>query len=150
MQCIDEQLTASLSLFLITHVCWEVTGFVEVSLPGGKPEPFNSVTCRPPYPTLVCTPSLSLYPRLYSWGQGSGAGRWLDVVVVREYWAAKCCKNTNCLWYCCPQAFNLPLLCVCVCVCVRRCVWGRETERERERETMCRSRKDTEQIFLLN
>lgn len=67
--------------------------------------------------------SIPLYPQLCSRGQRSGAGRWLDVVVVRKYWAAKCCKNTNCLWYYWPQAFSLPVcMClrvhVCVCVCV--------------------------------
>lgn len=35
-------------------VCRQVTGFVEVCLPGGKPEPFNSAACRPPCPALVC------------------------------------------------------------------------------------------------
>lgn len=59
MQCIDEQLTVSLPL--ITCVCSKVTGFVEVSLPGGKPKPYNSLACGPICPTLVFT----LYPSIH-------------------------------------------------------------------------------------
>ncbi|KAI4829052.1 hypothetical protein KUCAC02_023115, partial [Chaenocephalus aceratus] len=56
----DIRLIARQNRLLCVMSSSEVSGFVEVSLPGGKPKPFNLVACGPPYPTLVCTRSSSI------------------------------------------------------------------------------------------